>query len=204
MLRLKKYKKTEFAHRFRRYRVLFLCGAALMASGLIVSFFLVQTPRAVFSGETGFSELFFRLFLRSALPLLIGFLIGLTIYAPAWQALSSLASGFFSGFAFFSVLKAGSVLKTLFFALFFLLILWLYQAYFSFCTLVSLRLFTDGNSRDPTEEEGRVFGGTLFNSVLFQETVNLRFLFSYSLFFLFALLCCAALSALYAASLLFV
>jgi hypothetical protein len=57
---------------------------------------------------------------------------------------------------------------------------WIFSGYSGFCSCVALRLFTDGGVRPPRREEDRLFGGTLFHSSLFCNTVNLRFFFSYA------------------------
>ncbi len=197
MLRLKKCPREDFKKRFARYRRLFLFGAVLTAAGVAPGV-IFAAGREVAAGAKEFLPLFFAVLTRSSLVLLGAFLLGITVYAPAWQALSALANGFLAGFTLASLLSAGEALPPMVYLAFSFLRLWLFTAYAAFGTLVSLRLFTDSPPADPREEEGRVFGGTLFNSVLFQRTFNPRFLFSYFLMFLAALLLNAALSAAYA------
>ena len=198
MLRLKKYSKAGFARRFARYRALFFTGLSLFFVFFLLSRHFVEIPRAVFLSDEAFLPVFFRLLWRTAPFLLTVFLLGLTIYAPACGILFSSGLGFFGGFVFFSFVKSGPWQKSVLFLTALLLFAWLFLSYASFCTLVSLRLFTDPSAGDLRSEEERVFGGTLFHSVLFQNTVNLRFLFTYTLFFFTALLLLAALAALYA------
>lgn len=196
MIRMKKRPRAEWKKRFARYRVLFALGAGFLLAGVALGA-VFAAGRETGVGKSEFLPLFLQVLTRSSLALLGSFLLGITVYAPAWQAISALGAGFLSGFAFTSFARAGEPAAFAVFLSYFLLRSWLHLAYGAFGTLVSLRLFTD-RRLSPEEEEGRVFGGTLFNSVLFENTLNLRFLFTYSLFFLSALLLNAAIAAAYA------
>ena len=115
--------------------------------------------------------------------------------------LASFIRGMPAGFLLGAVMGAfhqkGAILLFFLFLLYFSATASLFSAYSSFCTLVALRLFTDEEAKNLREEEGRMFGGSLFNSTFFRNTVNLRFLSVYVLFFLAALLFCAGLCFLF-------
>ncbi|MPN53502.1 hypothetical protein SDC9_201166 [bioreactor metagenome] len=60
--------------------------------------------------------------------------------------------------------------------------------FLAFSSCVAFRLFTP-DKKELTEDD-RIFGGTLFNSEYFMQTVNLRFLSVYiSIFILFGAVC---------------
>ena len=197
MLRLKKLPREEWKKRFARYRRLFWMGALFLAAGAAAGVFFALKKNAL-PGEREFLPLFTGILTRSLPAILGSFLLGITVYAPAWQILSSLVSGFLTGYTLTALSRGGEALPLCLCGLYRGLFSWLFLSYNAFCTLVSLRLFTDERPSDPRDEEGRVFGGTLFNSVLFEKTLNPRFYFTYCLFFLAAALGCAGLAAAYA------
>ncbi len=202
MFRLQKYDRARFAARFGKFRTVFVVGFSLLLASCLVTAFLFRAPAAVLSGSVSFWPLFRTLLTRNMLMFTLIFLLGVTVYAPVLQIVVLLLQGFFGGFTFSSLASAlgskGSVSAFFLYLLYFLLTAWLTLSYTSFCTLVSLRIYTDGIRWNLRAEEERVFGGTLFNSTLFCNTLNLRFLFSYSFFFFLCLAVDAAICSGYA------
>ena len=180
--------------RYGRYHLFFYLALLLFLATLVSGWILWE--RNLFSVELSGvdgNRLFASVFSRGVTFYLLCFLCGVTLYAPAFLVVSSLIRG----------LSAGAILAGLFTAVgfgglgvFFLTLLQLlfsallFFTYSAFCTSVSLRLFTD-RPLSPKREEERMFGGSLFSSEYFQNTVNLRFLSMYLLLFLAALLLAA-------------
>ena len=194
-------RKVCASPKFRRYRIVF-CTYALLFFGawiLEMTVFGAQN-RTVATQGAAFSRLFF---LPAALEggwYLLSYLIGVTVYAPVFGALSSILRGFCCGFVvkclFSSLSDRASVYLFLCCLLYFILSAGLALAYGAFCSCVALRQFTDRTVKIEDEEK-RLFGGTLFNSTFFAETINLRFLFTYTLFFLLAVFAALALLGLH-------
>ena len=172
--------------KFKAYRLVCLISFGLFFVSLIAEICLlgnlsmnaVTVPVSLVS--------FFRLLVTAEV---IGFvfiaLTGITVYAPAVMVFTALLRGCFSGFIL-SVVVSGvrdwkSLILAVVTAVYLLLSAYLMLGYAAFCTTVSWRLFSVGLSSNVKEEEKRLFGGVLFNSVLFQNTVNLRFLGMYLL-----------------------
>lgn len=196
-----KYNKAIFREKFRRYRIFFFVCAFL--------FVLAFVLECVFYGAGGFSALggkislesfFSRLAVGEGLFYLALFFFGLTIYAPFFSLLTSFFRGALSGFCLSSVYLGAEgkerVLLLIFTFLYLAASAWLFMGYGSFCAVCALRLYSPSGERHG-EEEKRMFGGTLFRSALFCNAVNLRFLFSYFLFFLAAVFFSVLLSFLY-------
>lgn len=192
------------AKKFNRFRIFFFVHAGIFFVSLMTELFCFGTG-GYFLGEKGgeFREIFFSLLGVESALYLGAFLFGVTIYAPVFGIVASGARGAVCGF-FFSLaahtFPAGQ--GVLLFVILFLYAMassWLFFSYSSFCTNVALRIHSDPKrSRGRREEE--LFGGTLFYSSLYSGLVNLRFLFTYLLFFAAALsfstLFCAAFSFL--------
>ena len=187
--------------KFRRYRRLFFIYALLWVSALVVEMAVFGTGnRRVIASGSAFSDLFFLPAAWEGGWYLLSYLLGVTVYAPAFGAVSSILRGFCCGFVLRCLFQslAGRASVILFFvcALYFLLSSALFLAYGAFCACVSLRQFTDRTLK-VQDEEKRLFGGTLFNSTFFAETINLRFLSTYTLLFFGAVLFAMAILAFY-------
>ena len=178
----KRRKRREFGIRYRRYQYLFALFFGIFLISFLLEWFLWGSGNFRLSElREGLVSLLFPLFLYEGSLYLFTFLAGVTVYAPAVGILFSAARGLFSAFALASLFPAESGTSYAIGALLFCLSLcsaWLYSGYSGFCASVSLRLFWDGIRKDPREEE-KMFGGVMFNSSLFCNTVNFRFLFSY-------------------------
>ena len=197
MLKLKNWNGAAVRRKFARYRLWFgLSLAVFLAVTAAEMIWFGADLRASFPQGSDFFRSFASLAAAEGIPYLIACLAGVTVYAPAWQLLSAALRGFSAGFVLSSLLPlAGGRDAFAFFTTAAYLLfsaLW-YLAYASFCTAVSLRIFSSHGERGARGEE-RLFGGTLFFAELFCGSVNLRFLFSYTLFF-FAALAGAALMA---------
>lgn len=201
---LKHFDKTLIRQRYGRYRLFFFLSFSLFLLSLVGEMFLFGAGGYALGegGEVSFSPLFVTLFTGEAIFYLISFLLGITVYAPVVLFLFSLLRGVFSGFVL-STLAASfpqsglfPFLLSLFYCLFSTHV---FCGYSSFCTMVCLRLFTDQPLASYRAEEKRMFGGSLFNSTFFANTVNFRFLFSYTLLFFASLIPVALLSAFAAA-----
>lgn len=190
--------------KFKAYRIICLISLGLFFISLIAEICLLGdgSMNAVTAPVTLVS--FFRLLVTAEV---IGFVLialtGITVYAPAVMVFTALLRGFFSGFIL-SVVFSGirdwkSVALAGVTAIYLLLSAYLMLGYAAFCTTVSWRLFSVGLTFDVKEEEKRLFGGVLFNSVLFQNTVNLRFLGTYLLILIAYLTASGALSLIHAA-----
>ncbi len=188
---IKKQDKRVFARKFNRFRIFFFLSVFFFFSGLLGEIFFFGSGSFLLGEKGGaFQEIFLSLLSAEAAIYLGTFLFGVTIYAPVFGFLASFARGAFSGFAL--SLAAGEFPSGQG-ILFFVIVLfysifssWLYFSYSSFCTNVALRIHSDPKPKTNSREE--LFGGTLFYSSLFCNLINLRFLFTYLLFF-FASLC---------------
>lgn len=189
MLILKRYDRAAFRRRYHRYRLFFGLAYAVFLLSFLLSAIFFRRAGATFSGENyAIRETFLRLFSTELILATVLFLTGVTLYAPAVLFLGGIARGVMSGYvlAGFELVSAKNVFTAAFCALYFLLGAALFLAYASFCAAVSVRIFSEGTLADPRREEERMFGGTLFFSSLFCRTINMRFLFSYTLVFLCA------------------
>lgn len=195
----KRRPKAEY-RRYRRYSVFFFCGWLCALCGAIFEFCFFSAPAAQL-GTPVLGDFFLSVFGIDAVNFLLLFFFGVTVYAPFFHFALSLIRGFSTAFTLqsliFSLGEKGSVSTLILFSLYSVLSAILLFAYSSFCTIVSLRIFTDGITWSLKREENRVFGGTLFNSTLFCNTINLRFLFSYTLFFLASLCTSASFTLVY-------
>ena len=192
----KKYPGYIYKEKYKRYKIVYF----LMLGMCIVSFvafcfvFFNKTSDAKdfesYTGSISF-EIVLRaswaIFKRRFLVIMILMLSGITVYAPIVGFAGAVIWGGWCGIDLisypFASETAGLITVTAFSSLMFI---FAYCVYSSFCVCVSFRLFTDKlyiTDRN-VDEEGRMFGGVLFNSVLFRNTVNIRFLASYILSFL--------------------
>jgi len=210
MYLLKKYCKSVYEVRYKKYKMFFLSFAVTFL--LFFIFCAVYTSNFHFTeaGEEFFGNIlelynenvsssFWNSvsndFLLNLIAPVCIFFMGITLYAPAvcfiFSAFYGLKLGFelrvlimllrIQGFSFYF---CNQIIFTVF-------SLFLLFAYSSFVSCVSIRLYTDKSvaNGDKIDEEGRCFGGCLFNSVYFRNAINLRFLSSYILFFIFGLFC---------------
>lgn len=189
----------RFGKRYQRYRFFFFLSFILFLTGVLLSLFWFGLDRnARLTGAFSWQDQFPLFFVSEALWYLAAFLLGITVYAPAFQILASffrgLPAGILLGAAMGALSQKGAFLFFLLLILYLFFEASLFSTYSSFCTLVALRLFTDAETKNVREEEKRMFGGSLFNSTFFRNTVNLRFLSMYILFFFAALLLCSGLN----------
>ncbi len=191
---MKKYDPVVLRKKFGRYRIWFWIAAGVFFAALMGEILLWGSGgRSVLSFQkepAAFAS--FLLFREGGFCLLLC-LLGVTLYAPALHIVLPLLRGALAGFAF-SALFSGSDLSAsaiLLAVLYTLLSTQLLFAYSSFCTCVSLHLYTDQSQLSRQNREKELFGGSLFCSRYFCGMVNLRFLFSYSavLLLVLALLC---------------
>ncbi len=197
------YSRKGFGKKFRRYQVFFFLSFFLFLASALAEIVLYGSGGVKVLGFQVRTVPFFQPLLTAEAVLhLVSYLLGITVYAPAFSIFASLIRGGISGYIFsclFASLGGSqSVFLLILCTLYLLSSAWLFCAYSNFCTMVSLRLYTDGILKNVKKEEERLFGGTLFNSTLFCNTVNLRFLCTYTLLFLASLFSCAALVLLYA------
>lgn len=189
---IKRYNKARFREKFRRYRIFFALSALLFLAVFIGEIALYGDLGYRFLGGAVEFHTFLADLLTGELFLFLAvFLFGITLYAPFFGFLCAALRGALSGFCLslvFSSAKEGGGIWLLILTFFYLaLSAWLFLGYSSFCTVTALRLYSDPLKKNAGGEEKRMFGGTLFNSKLFCNSVNLRFLFSYFLFFLAAI-----------------
>ncbi len=189
--------------KFKRYRLFFWIGMALFWCGAVLEgIFFGSGGKGAHTGPVFFSDFLPRLFTVETLCYLATFLLGITVYAPCFQLVSLWFRGCFSAYvavALFLGAEGKSGVLLCFLSIFYLLLsAHLFCAYASFCTQVSLRLFSDPLGEQFRTEEETLFGGTLFNATLFRRSVNFRFLFSYTLFFLLSLALLFVLTLIYA------
>jgi hypothetical protein len=183
--------KKVFLKKFNRFRIFFFVHAGAFLISLILEFFLYGAGGYLLGAKGGdFREVFFSLLGAEAALYLGAFLFGVTIYAPIFGILACGLRGAFC--AFFLSLAAQTFPAGQGILLFVLILIyaffssWLFFSYSAFCTNVALRIHSDPQkSRGRREEE--LFGGTLFYSSLYSNLINLRFLFTYLIFFATAL-----------------
>lgn len=183
---IKKYNRTLYREKFRRYRIFFRILALVFLAALIGElFWFGRLDYMVSSEPVSFSVFFSDLFAGEALMLILAFLFGVTLYAPVFGFVSTAARGAFSGFCLAllcSDLESGkSVWMLVLGFLYLLLSAWLFLAYTAFCTTTALQIFS--NPSKSAGGERKMYGGTLFYSAFSVSSVNLRFLMSYCLFF---------------------
>lgn len=186
MIRTKLRKSAEAHKKFARYRLFFALslGAFLAATALEMILFGAKA-QAAFPGGASFRDVFVGLATGEGILYLSTLLLGVTVYAPAVLFLAAILRGVKAGFALSSLLPAAGGKAIFAFVLtaayLFFSALW-YLAYASFCTCVSLKIFSAHAERCAAGEE-RLFGGSLFYAEIFCGSVNTRFLFTYTLFF---------------------
>lgn len=200
---LRHYNKEAFRKKFRRYRILFFVSFAVFLCFLILEILLFGSGnQGGFAGEMTFARFAARLFVKEATLYLIVFLMGVTVYAPMLHFVFPALRGIFAGFAFsslFCVLSENNLGLLMVFSVFYtLLSSQLFFSYLSFCTCVSLHLFTDRSLIPYKTGEKTMFGGSLFYSGYFCNAINFRFLFTYSMLFLSVLFLSGGLCLLYA------
>lgn len=192
------------SQRYRRYRQWFFVFFFVFLLSGAGQFFLVGSDswRAI-PCETEFLSFLQPVLTVEMILILLTFLFGVTLYSPVLSFLIAAFRGVVSGFVLSGLFPLDQGKKVVLFLLSFLYLVgssWLFCGYSAFCTAVSTRLYTEGILHVPKAEERRMFGGTLFNSVLFCNTVNFRFLFTYCLIFfamLFIFFCYCALYAFF-------
>ena len=200
---IKMYDRVRYREKFKRFRILFFILSLLIVTAFLGEvFWLGDDGYSVARSEITFSSFFCELFIRETLILLALFLFGVTIYAPLFGAVCIVARGFFSAFCL-SVLYSGigSGKEVFIFAntlIYLLLSAWILLGYTSFCTATALELFSPPK-RTGGAGESRMFGGALFYSAYFRNTVNFRFLGGYFLLFVGVILFQILLSLVYAA-----
>lgn len=200
---IKKYDRARFREKFRRYRIFFALSALLFLAALVGEAVLYGAGGYDYlGGSVIFRDFLTKLVTGETLLYLAVFFLGVTVYAPFFGFLTAALRGALSGFClslvFSSAKEEGGVLLLIFTFLYLVGSAWLFMGYSSFCTTVALRLYSDSAAGSVRGEEKRQFGGTLFCSDLFCNTINLRFLFSYFLFFLAAIFFSLLLALLYA------
>lgn len=202
MRRINRFSRSRYRQRYGRYRRFFFISMAL--------FFLFSLLEIIYYGAGGricspapvnWKTLFPVHFTSEVSFYLIAFLLGITVYAPAFQFVSISLRGVFSAYLLSCIAavldQKGNVFLFVLVLFYVLASTCMFCAYSSFCSMVSLRLFSDGTLKNYRAEEKRIFGGTLFNSSLFCNTVNLRFLSVYVLFFFCALVLEALMALVY-------
>ncbi len=202
MRRIKGYHRLRYRARYGRYHRFFFLSMALFVAALLTeAVFYGAGGRAVVLESVDWKNLFSAHFTGEALLYLAAFFLGITVYAPAFQFLSLLLRGLFSSYLLCSIAASfdqrGSVPLFVLVLCYVLFSTSVFCGYASFCSMVSLRLFSDGTLKSYRAEEKRMFGGTLFNSSLFCNTVNFRFLSIYTLLFVCAFLFAGAMSFCY-------
>ena len=203
MFGIKHYNKEAFRKKFHRYRILFFVALAVFFSFFLGEILLFGSGSfSGFAGEMSFARFAARLFVKEAVLYLVAFLMGVTLYAPVLQFALPACRGILAGFAFSALLGLSAKEKAM--SLFLLAAIYtlfssqLFFSYLSFCTCVSLHLFTDRSLLPYQNSEKNLFGGSLFYSGYFCNSINLRFLFTYSLLFFSALLLLGGLCVFYA------
>ncbi|MBR2634652.1 MAG: hypothetical protein IKD31_03630 [Clostridia bacterium] len=189
----KYYNKEAFRKKFSRYRHLFFLSSLV--------FFLSAAAEAWLYGSGGkaavaypvvFSQLFCRLLTEELLWYLAAFFLGITVYAPFFHVAASALKGAFGAYTlsctFHSIVGGKSTLLFFLTAIYLFFSCQIFFGYSAFCTNVSLGLYTDTTLGIHPTREREMFGGTLFNSTFFCNSLNLRFLFTYTLIFGAALL----------------
>jgi len=188
--------------RYGRFQCYCLTYFSLYLIAALVGCLVFGSYGTQFGGtDTGVRQIFVSLLTGETILFFLTFLLGITVYAPAFGGLSSFSRGVLGGFVAAFLLPPLEIRGWVVFLLYFAYQLassWLYAGYAAFCSVVAMRLFTDGTVKTGREEEGRIFGGTLFNSRLFCNTVNLRFLSTYCLVFFSSLLFLFFLTSMYA------
>ena len=187
--------------KFARYRLFFALALGVFLTALALEMILYGAGvQAVFQGKVAFMTVFAGLATKEGVLYLVTLLLGVTVYAPAASFLAAALRGAGAGFVLssFLPLSGGRAAFAFLLTALYLLVsaLW-YFAYASFCTCVSLKVFSAHAEKCAGGEE-RLFGGSLFYAEIFCGSVNLRFLFTYTLFFLASLAGQQLLAALYA------
>jgi len=189
MALVNRYDKTAFGKKFRRYKIFCLLSYGVFFLSVILEMILYGSGgEGALLLPISWREVFVPIATGEALLYLLTFLLGVTVYAPALAFLSSALRGMLCGYVvscvFSSLSGKESVLLLLLVGVYFLVSASLSCCYASFCAMVSLRIYTDGILRNVKKEEKRMFGGTLFNSTFFCNTINLRFLSAYTILYL--------------------
>lgn len=188
---VKHYSRESFGRRYRAYRIsfyIYLCVfAAAFAAGIISG---RASPNggspAAFGGGISAKLVFYSAWIllsKKVLVYLGVFALGVTVWAPPAGAFGAAVLGFFAGGDLSLMISGQSGLPAeCVWCVSVLLEAAVYLMYAAFACAVSLRLYSDKlfMAGDNVDEEGRCFGGLLFNSVMYRNTVNLRFLFSYT------------------------
>ncbi len=198
---IKKYDAKRYRDKFYRYRLFFLFSFALFLLGFLLEIFLYGSfGYQIFPEEIVLSDFFLSLFCAEGLLYLLIFFFGITVYAPFFGFFFSFMRGVLSGFCLassYAFMNEKGGFLILFFTFFYLLSSgWLFLGYATFCTTSALYIYSP--KKETGKEKMRQFGGSLFRSSYFYGTINLRFLFTYFLFFLAAFFFAGSLSFVYA------
>lgn len=171
--------------KFARYRKWFALTLAAFGLTWALEMLFFGARVQIEEPVAAFRQTFAGLATREGVLYLVTLLTGVTIYAPAVSLIASVLRGFAAGFVLSSLLPltgGKAVFGFLFTALYLLLSALWYLAYADFCACVSLRVFAS-HAQVRAGGEEQLFGGSLFYAEFFCGAVNLRFLFSYILFF---------------------
>lgn len=181
--------KAQVRYKFRTWKRCFVIFFALFIISFIVGTILYKSSYLEFLSpvfgymlsafDTGFRAAF-SVFLLSAVPFFILYIAGPTIYAPLTSALTICVSGAFSGAQVSHFMREKRVALCLFEIIFssatvYFLILWAVMV-----TLSSMRIFTD-----EVKDNRELFTGRLFRADKFCGIFNLRYIFTYTCFFVF-------------------
>ncbi len=199
---IKRYHSEKYRQKFQRYRIFFLFSAILFFGGLIFEILLYGSAGFhLFPGKITLSEFFLPLLCAEGILYLLIFFFGLTLYAPFFGFFFSFSRGVLSGFCMASsyggIGEKGGVILFFLTVLYILSSAWLFLGYSTFCTTAALHIYSPSEEK---KKEGKMkqFGGSLFRSGYFCGRINLRFLSTYCLLFLVALLFAAVLTFFYA------
>ena len=182
--------KRSFVVFFVLFIISFIVGTILYNSSCLeflspIFGYMLNAYDAGFS--SGFSVLLFLNF-----PFFVLYIAGPTIYAPTASALTIVGAGIFSGAQISYFMREGRLALCLFEIVFssatsYFLILWAVMV-----TLSSMRIFTDNVKDSPSE----LFTGKLFRADKFCKIFNLRYIFTYTCFFIFMSLAAVLVSAI--------
>ena len=182
--------KAQVRYKFRTWKRCFVIFFSLFIISFIVGTILYKNTYLEFLSpvfgymlnafDRGFVSAFAFL-LVSLFPFFVLWVAGPTIYAPFTSALTVVATGLFSGAKVSHFMREGRVVLCLFEIIFssasaYFLILWAVMV-----TLSSMRIFTD--NVDDTSRD--IFTGRLFRAEKFCGIFNLRYILTYTCFYIF-------------------
>lgn len=192
--------KAQVRYKFRTWKRSFVIFFSLFIISFIVGTILYKNSYLEFISpvfgymlaafDTGFTAAF-SVLLFSTVPFFILYIAGPTIYAPLTSFLTICATGVFSGAQVSHFMREQRVALCIFEIIFssataYFMILWAVMV-----TLSSMRIFTD-EVKDTSRE---IFTGRLFRADKFCSIFNLRYILTYTCFFIFMSLSVVILSA---------